>query len=119
MSDEPTIENQTTGGIAGETVPESRPAPETGPAVIARYLKTLPSAPGVYRMLNAEGEVIYVGKARSLKARVSNYARLGGHSNRIARMISLTATMEFVRVQHRGRGPPPRSQSHQALPPAF
>jgi excinuclease ABC subunit C len=99
MSDEPTIENQPAVPVTAETVPESRPAPETGPAVIARYLKTLPAAPGVYRMLNAEGEVIYVGKARSLKARVSNYARLGGHSNRIARMISLTATMEFVRVR--------------------
>ena len=49
-------------------------------------------------MIDRDGEVIYVGKARSLKARVSNYARLGGHSNRIARMISRTASMEFVRV---------------------
>ena len=70
----------------------------TGPEVIASYLKTLPSAPGVYRMVDDAGEVIYVGKARSLKARVSNYSRLGGHSNRIARMISRTASMEFVRV---------------------
>ncbi len=73
-------------------------APITGPQVIAGYLKTLPSAPGVYRMLNTDGDVIYVGKARSLKARVSNYARLGGHTNRIARMISQTASMEFVTV---------------------
>lgn len=71
----------------------------TGPQIIAGYLKTLPSAPGVYRMLNAEGDVIYVGKARSLKARVSNYARLGGHTNRIARMIISTASMEFVTVR--------------------
>ena len=77
--------------------PEKRT--ETGPQVIAGYLKTLPSAPGVYRMLNPGGEVIYVGKARSLKARVSNYARLGGHTNRIARMISATASMEFVTVR--------------------
>ncbi|MEM9360488.1 MAG: excinuclease ABC subunit UvrC [Pseudomonadota bacterium] len=72
---------------------------ETGPQIIAGYLKTLPSAPGVYRMLNPDGDVIYVGKARSLKARVSNYARLGGHTNRIARMISATASMEFVTVR--------------------
>ncbi len=72
---------------------------ETGPQIIAGYLKTLPSAPGVYRMLNPDGEVIYVGKARSLRARVSNYARLGGHTNRIARMISATASMEFVTVR--------------------
>ncbi|MFN3625770.1 MAG: excinuclease ABC subunit UvrC [Hyphomicrobium sp.] len=71
----------------------------SGPEVIARYLKLLPSSPGVYRMLDAEGSVIYVGKARNLKARVSNYTRLGGHTNRIARMIATTAGMEFVSVR--------------------
>lgn len=75
--------------------PADAPVPR-GPDVINAYLKTLPAAPGVYRMLNADGDVIYVGKARSLKARVSNYTRLGGHTNRIARMISATASMEFV-----------------------
>jgi excinuclease ABC subunit C len=72
---------------------------DSGPEVIARYLKVLPSSPGVYRMLDAEGNVIYVGKARNLKARVSHYARLGGHTNRIARMIASTAGMEFVSVR--------------------
>ncbi len=67
-----------------------------GPDVINGYLRTLPASPGVYRMLDAGGDVIYVGKARSLKARVSNYTRLGGHTNRIARMIAATASMEFV-----------------------
>jgi len=71
----------------------------TGPAVIQRVLKDLPSSPGVYRMLDAAGDVIYVGKARNLKSRVSNYARLGGHTNRIARMIAATASMEFVSVR--------------------
>jgi len=71
----------------------------SGPEVISRYLKLLPAAPGVYRMLDAEANVIYVGKARSLKARVSNYTRLGGHTNRIARMIASTASMEFVTVR--------------------
>jgi excinuclease ABC subunit C len=71
----------------------------SGPDVIAGYLKTLPSTPGVYRMLDAAGDVIYVGKARSLKARVSNYARLAGHTNRIARMITETVSMEFVTVR--------------------
>ena len=70
-----------------------------GPDVIASHLKTLPSAPGVYRMIDQNGDVIYVGKARSLKSRVSNYTRLGGHTNRIARMISQTAQMEFVTVK--------------------
>ena len=71
----------------------------TGPEVIAAYIKRLPGSPGVYRMLDAAGDVIYVGKARSLKARVSNYARMGGHTNRIARMIAATASMEFVTVR--------------------
>ncbi len=74
---------------------DAQPAPR-GPDVINAYLKTLPAAPGVYRMIDIQGDVIYVGKARSLKARVSNYTRLGGHTNRIARMIAATASMEFV-----------------------
>jgi excinuclease ABC subunit C len=71
------------------------PAPR-GPEVIQRYLRTLDSSPGVYRMLDAESRVLYVGKARNLKARVSNYARPSGHSGRIARMISETASMMFL-----------------------
>ena len=77
----------------------NEPAPATGAGVIAAYLKTLPGTPGVYRMLDAHGEVIYVGKARSLKARVSNYARGTGHPNRTLRMIAATASMEFVTVR--------------------
>jgi excinuclease ABC subunit C len=73
--------------------------PRTGPAVIAEYLKTLTNTPGVYRMLDAAGTVIYVGKARSLKARVTNYARVGGHNTRTERMIAATAAMEFVTVR--------------------
>ena len=63
---------------------------------IAAYLKTLPDAPGVYRMLNAKGDVLYVGKAASLKKRVASYAKAGAHSNRIERMIAETAEMIFV-----------------------
>jgi excinuclease ABC subunit C len=69
---------------------------ESGAAVIARYAKTAPAGPGVYRMFNADGEVLYVGKARHLKKRVQSYARGTGHNNRIARMIADTASMEFV-----------------------
>ena len=68
----------------------------TGHACIQGYLKTLDSSPGVYRMLDAESRVLYVGKARNLKARVSNYARPSGHSGRIARMIRETASMMFL-----------------------
>ncbi|WP_323005913.1 excinuclease ABC subunit UvrC [Pseudorhodobacter sp.] len=68
----------------------------TGHGVIQAYLKSLDGSPGVYRMLNAASEVLYVGKARSLRNRVSNYARPSGHSGRIARMISETASMMFL-----------------------
>lgn len=70
--------------------------PRSGYEVIQDHLRTLDSSPGVYRMLNAASEVLYVGKARNLKARVSNYARPQGHSARIARMISETASMMFL-----------------------
>ncbi|WP_149587282.1 excinuclease ABC subunit UvrC [Tabrizicola flagellatus] len=70
--------------------------PRSGYEVIQDYLKTLDGSPGVYRMLNAASEVLYVGKARNLKARVANYARPSGHSARIARMIHETASMMFL-----------------------
>src|SRR6266478_5062387 len=70
--------------------------PPKGAARIAAYLKTLPDAPGVYRMLNAAGDVLYVGKAKSLKKRVSSYARGGVHSERLTRMVAETAEMLFV-----------------------
>src|SRR6202040_4257264 len=68
----------------------------SGPARIQTYLKTLPDAPGVYRMLDAKGNVLYVGKAKSLKKRVASYVKTGGHIDRIARMIADTAEMLFV-----------------------
>ncbi|RLK02797.1 excinuclease ABC subunit UvrC [Ruegeria conchae] len=67
----------------------------TGYACIQRYVKTLDSSPGVYRMLDADSRVLYVGKARNLKARVSNYTR-PGHSGRIEKMIAATASMMFL-----------------------
>ena len=72
------------------------PSGYLGVDVIAYALKTLPNSPGVYRMYDPAGDCLYVGKARSLKKRVSNYTRIGGHTNRIARMIAGTASMEFV-----------------------
>ena len=67
-----------------------------GAELIADEVKRLPGRPGVYRMMSAGGDVLYVGKARNLKNRVSSYAKSGGHSNRIMRMIAETRAMEFV-----------------------
>ncbi|PQA75628.1 excinuclease ABC subunit UvrC [Brucella oryzae] len=68
----------------------------SGQDIINAFVKRLPNNPGVYRMFNSDGDVLYVGKARNLKKRVSNYARGIAHSNRIVRMIRETAMMEFV-----------------------
>ena len=85
---------------ASDTPPsasDSAPAKRlSGVDVIKDQVKRLPGKSGVYRMYGADQEVLYVGKARNLKNRVSNYAKLGGHTQRIARMISLTRSMEFV-----------------------
>ncbi|WP_299563423.1 excinuclease ABC subunit UvrC [uncultured Sulfitobacter sp.] len=70
--------------------------PATGHEVIQGYLKTLDGSPGVYRMLDSDSRVLYVGKARNLRARVASYARPSGHSPRIARMIANTAAMMFL-----------------------
>lgn len=67
-----------------------------GAEVIQTLVKRLPNAPGVYRMMNVAGDVLYVGKARSLKKRVTQYAQGRFHTNRIGRMVRETATMEFV-----------------------
>ena len=67
-----------------------------GAELIGEFVKRLPNNPGVYRMFNEAGDVLYVGKARSLKKRVANYAMGRVHSNRIARMVRETANMEFV-----------------------
>ncbi len=69
---------------------------KTGHDLIQDYVKNLDGSPGVYRMLDAQARVLYVGKARNLKNRVSNYARPMGHSGRIARMISETTQMMFL-----------------------
>ena len=70
-----------------------------GTAVIRHHLKHAPLGPGVYRMIAENGEVLYVGKAKSVRRRIASYARGHGHSGRIARMISLTATMVFVSTE--------------------
>src|SRR5262245_50143826 len=67
-----------------------------GRAAITRFAKLAPSAPGVYRMIDAQGDVLYVGKAKNIRKRVTAYARPAGHDGRISRMIAATASLEFV-----------------------
>ncbi|SES68141.1 excinuclease ABC subunit UvrC [Oceanicella actignis] len=75
------------------------PAPARGAEVIRSYLSRLPRRPGVYRMLDAKGQVLYVGKARDLRRRVSSYARASGHTARIGRMVAATASMMFLTTE--------------------
>ncbi|MCT4654666.1 MAG: excinuclease ABC subunit UvrC [Cohaesibacter sp.] len=86
---------QVTEQISGQASDQA-PSKPRGFDVIADFVRRLPNNPGVYRMLDEEETVLYVGKALNLKKRVSSYARLGNQSNRILRMIQLTASMEFV-----------------------
>ena len=72
------------------------PGTGTGRNIIAEFARHAPSAPGVYRMTGAGGEVLYVGKAKNLKKRILAYARPTGHVSRIARMVAATSAIEFV-----------------------
>ncbi len=67
-----------------------------GRAAIVRDAKLAPPSPGVYRMIDAEGEVLYVGKAKNIRKRIVAYARATGHDTRIVRMIAATSRIEFV-----------------------
>lgn len=77
-------------------VQEPLPPPLKGVAVIEAALETMPANPGVYRMLDAKGDALYVGKARSLKRRVLNYTQIGRLGERLRRMVSETVSMEIV-----------------------
>ena len=87
------------------TLPENEPALDldkgamplaAGRAVLVCHARLAPSSPGVYRMIDAAGEVLYVGKAKNIRKRILNYTRLTGHDNRIERVIAATHTVEFV-----------------------
>jgi len=86
--------------VAAKEAPPSPPMGDAdappGVAVIEGYLRTLPATPGVYRMINRNGDVLYVGKAKSLRKRVVAYTRLARQPTRIRRMVSETVSMEFV-----------------------
>jgi excinuclease ABC subunit C len=67
-----------------------------GRAAIIAHARHAPTAPGVYRMLDRAGEVLYVGKAKNIRKRIVAYSRATGHDTRIERMIAATARLEFV-----------------------
>jgi excinuclease ABC subunit C len=81
---------------SGDTAPASV---ARGAAAIRAYWKHAPVGPGVYRMIAENGEVLYVGKAKSVRKRIASYMRAQGHTNRIARMIAQTASMVFVSTE--------------------
>ncbi|MDE1466257.1 excinuclease ABC subunit UvrC [Aurantiacibacter sp. D1-12] len=82
--------------VKGSAKAGAQPDLEAGVGAIKEVVATLKPKPGVYRMLDARGDVLYVGKARSLKARVSNYTQIKGLTNRLQRMVSQTRAMEIV-----------------------
>jgi len=80
----------------GITLTPATPTAPKGVAVIEQALQTMPLSPGVYRMLDARGEALYVGKAKSLKKRVYSYTQTSRLNERLRRMVSDTVTMEIV-----------------------
>ena len=94
--EEPQDQPQAQPQDQSQAQPMLPPAPPKGVEVIIGVLKTLPDCPGVYRMLDKNDNVLYVGKAKSLKKRVASYTRLKGNCNRIQRMIMATASMEVI-----------------------
>ncbi|RZM36442.1 MAG: excinuclease ABC subunit C, partial [Sphingomonas sp.] len=85
-------EDKATFTVRGSDAPDI----ETGVAAIRNVLATLPIRPGVYRMLDARGDVLYVGKARALKNRVTNYTQVDRLSKRLQRMVAQTRSMMIV-----------------------
>ena len=85
-------EEKATFAVRGSETPDL----DAGVAAIRNVLKTLPAAPGVYRMLDAKGDVLYVGKARALKNRVANYVQTDRLPTRLRRMVSQTRAMTIV-----------------------
>lgn len=89
-------EEKATYVIRGSDAADDKPDLERGAAAIRNVVRKLPARPGVYRMLDARGDVLYVGKARALKNRVTNYTQVARLPQRLQRMVSQTRAMEIV-----------------------
>ncbi|MGZ8361644.1 MAG: GIY-YIG nuclease family protein, partial [Allosphingosinicella sp.] len=85
-------EEQATFTVRGADAPDL----DAGIAAIRAVVKTLPVRPGVYRMLDARGDVLYVGKARALKNRVNAYTQVARQTKRLLRMVTQTRSMQIV-----------------------
>jgi excinuclease ABC subunit C len=99
---EPLAETDEEPSLPGLELDSGDAAPASvarGAAAIRAYWKHAPVGPGVYRMIAENGEVLYVGKAKSVRKRIASYMRAQGHTNRIARMIAQTASMVFVSTE--------------------
>ena len=97
--------NRARRGGRGQALPEleqetaidlSATGPLAAGRAVARHAKLAPASPGVYRMIDAQGDVLYVGKAKNIRKRIVAYTRPTGYDPRIERMIAATATLEFV-----------------------
>jgi excinuclease ABC subunit C len=94
--DEPTLPAPDEGDAVKLSFDDEHGSLAAGRAAIIRFAKLAPSRPGVYRMIDGRGDVLYVGKAKNVKKRVQAYARPTGLDTRIERMIAATRTLEFV-----------------------
>jgi len=106
LPDTPNLDDEDDAELAPDTsveldfdLAEGSESLKRGARAIRAHWKHAPAGPGVYRMLAEDGSVLYVGKAKSIKKRIASYMRVSGHTNRIARMIALTATMVFASTE--------------------
>jgi excinuclease ABC subunit C len=104
---------------AAYTVASAQPDLEGGVAAIRAMVKLLKPVPGVYRMIDARGDVLYVGKARSLKARVANYTQIAGLTGRLQRMVSQTRSMEIITTNSEAEALLLEAQLIKRFRPAF
>src|SRR5204862_2480668 len=108
-------EEKATYALRGSDAPDL----EAGVAAIREVLKTLPARPGVYRMQDARGDVLYVGKARALKNRVTNYTQVAKLPKRLQRMVSQTRSMTIVTTRTEAEALLLEAQLIKRFRPAF